>query len=373
MKYCKKCVQPNTRPKVYFNEDGICGACLWEEEKKNINWKKREEELATISKWAKKEAKKRGSYDCIIGASGGKDTTFTALYVMNKLNLNCLLVNCAPAQITEIGQYNIDNLLNMGFDMLTIKVKPSISKKLIKRDFYKYLNISKPTEYPLWASASHVATAYNIPLIIQGENEALTLGARGELPLDGDASKQYKNNTLAGGNVYKEYAGHDGVEKKDLLLYQFPDPELFEKTNIKAIWLQYYVKEWSQPGNAELAIKYGLRIRQDDLRELGRIHKHSSLDSDFHMVNQMFKYVKFGFGFATDEACYDIREGRLTREEGFKLVKKYDGLCGEKYIKKFCDYIDISIEEFWNVVENFRNNELFEKIKGNWILKSEYK
>lgn len=373
MRYCKKCVQSNTRPKVYFNEQGICGACLWEKEKKRTDWEKREQELKGIVQLAKDKAKKNGSYDCVIGASGGKDTTFSALYMKDRLGLNCLLVNAVPAQITEIGQYNIDNLLRLGFDMLTIKVKPEVLKKLVKRDFYKYLNISKPTEYPLWASAYRVSMNYNIPLVVQGENEALTLGARGELTLDGDASKQYKNNTLAGGDAYIEYADYQGISEKDLLLYQFPDPELFDKSEIKAIWLNYYVKEWSQPGNAEFAKKHGIKIREDDLVELGRIHKHASLDSDFHIVNQMFKYVKFGFGFATDEVCYDIRDGCLTREQGFELIKKYDGLCGKKYIKKFCNYINIDEKEFWRVVESFRNKELFEKVNGQWELKSDYK
>ena len=91
------------------------------------------------------------------------------------------------------------------------------------------------------------------------------------------------------------------------------------------------------------------------------------------MVNQLLKYVKFGFGFATDEACYAIRDGRMSREEGFRLVREYDGLCGEKYIKMVCDYMEISVDEFWQVVENFRNRNLFEEKNGKWVLKSDYK
>ncbi len=371
MRYCRKCVQPDTRPKIYFNQEGICGACLWEEEKKKIDWEKRIKELEEITEWAKKEAKSRGTYDCALGVSGGKDTTFTALYAKDKLGLNCLLVNAAPAQITEIGQHNIDNLLSLGFDMITLKVNPKVLRKLIKRDFYKYLNSSKPTEYILWSSTFRIALSYNIPLIIQGENEALTLGVREGLNLDGDAMGVRKINTLAGGDAFKEYIG-DGIEKKDLLMYQFPDPKLFQEADIRAIYLQYYAKEWSRVGNAEFAIKYGMKLRDDDLHNLGRIHRFCQLDSDFHMVNQMFKFVKLGFGFATDEVCYDIREGRITREEGFKLIKEYDGLCGDKYIKGFCDYIGIDVKEFWRVVERFRDEELFEKTNGKWRLKSNH-
>jgi N-acetyl sugar amidotransferase len=374
MNYCKKCIQLDTRPKIYFDKNGICGACLWEGEKKKINWKQREKELKKIAQKAQEEARKRNTYDCVLGVSGGKDSTFAALYARDKLKLNCLLVNAAPAKNTEIGQYNVDNLLNQGFDMITVKVNPNVLKKLIKTDFYRALNISRPTEYPLWASAPQIALAYNVPLIIQGENAALTLGVRkGEKELGGDASVGGSSNTRSKGSAVILYAGLEGIDKKELFLYTAPDAKKLKKAGIKSIWLQYYAKEWSQCGNAQFAIKNGLKIRNDSLKNLGRIHKHSCLDSDFHMVNQLFKYVKLGFGFATDEACYDIREGRLSREEGLALVKKYDGLCGDKYIKNFCNYINISEAEFWKVVNKFRNKDLFKKKNRKWELKDEFK
>ncbi len=364
MEYCKKCVQPNTRPRVRFNEQGVCGACLWEEEKKTIDWDERKKEFQRIADEAKQKAKERSTYDCVLGVSGGKDTTFSALYAKETLGLNCLLVNCAPAQITEVGQYNIDNLLNLGFDMYTVKVNPLILKKMMKRDFYEYLNISRPTEKALWSSAYRVAMHHNIPLVIQGENEALTLGVGGVSRGD-DANDVRNTNTLS--NALNEYVGYEGITETDLFFYRFPDT-----TGLRAVWLQYYVKEWSRTHNAEFSIKRGMKVRTDDLHNLGRIHRFCQMDSDFHMVNQMFKYIKLGFGFATDEACYDIRDGFLTREEGIKLIKEYDGLCGKEYVKKFCDFISIDEEEFWRVVEGWRNKELFEKVNDKWELKSNY-
>ena len=109
MQYCKKCLQPNTRPGILFNEKGICYACLYEEKKKIINWNERFEELKKITDWAKKRARDKGNlYDCVIGVSGGKDSTFQAVYCKEKLGLHPLLVNCAPDNITEAGRKNID-------------------------------------------------------------------------------------------------------------------------------------------------------------------------------------------------------------------------------------------------------------------------
>lgn len=368
MKYCKKCLQPNTRPGIKFNEEGICYACLYEEEKKNIDQISREKELKEIAEWAKKTAK--GAYHCVIGVSGGKDSSFQAVYAKEKLGLNVLLVNSEPDKITEIGKHNIENLINQGFDIIKMRPNPKIIKKLVKESFYKYGNPIKPTEYPLWTSAYIIADKFDIPLIIQGENAALTLGVVNTgLGNDGNALNVNEGNTLAGGNA-SDWVDED-ISLNQLYMYQFPDKKRLIDKGIKAIYLQYYVKEWSQVYNADFSIARGLFGRTtEDLHDIGRYRRYSALDSDMQIVNQMLKYYKFGFGFATDEACYDIREGRISREEAIWLVNEYDGKCGEKYIKEFCEYINITLEEFWKVVDTFVNKELFEKDENRkWIPK----
>ena len=251
--------------------------------------------------------------------------------------------------MTEIGRHNLDNLSNLGFDMISLRPNPRVLKKIIRRDFFKYGNANISTEYTIWASAFNVAIKYNIPFVLQGENEALTLGASEGLNRDGDASQVYKNNTLSGIDAFERFG--DVAKKEELFMYRFPDPSAF---NGKAIYLEYYIKEWGQVSNAEFSMKHGMKIREDDLEELGSVQKFCALDSDLWIVNQILKYAKYGFGYATDEACYEIREGRITREEGFELVRKYDGKCGEQYIKKFCDYIGITQDEFWREVEKWK-------------------
>ena len=368
MKYCKKCLQPNTRPGIKFNEEGICYACLYEEEKKNIDWIAREKELKEIAEWAKKTAK--GAYHCVIGVSGGKDSSFQAVYAKEKLGLNVLLVNSEPDKITEIGKHNIENLINQGFDIIKMRPNPKIIKKLVKESFYKYGKPIKPTEYPLWTSAYIIADKFDIPLVIQGENAALTLGVvNSGLGNDGNALNVNEGNTLAGGNA-SDWVDED-INLNQLYMYQFPDKKRLIDKGIKAIYLQYYVKEWSQVYNADFSIARGLFGRTtEDLHDIGRYRRYTALDSDMQIVNQMIKYYKFGFGFATDEACYDIREGRISREEAIWLVNEYDGKCGEKYIKEFCEYIDITLEEFWKVVDKYVNKELFKKDEnGKWTSK----
>ncbi len=369
MKYCKTCLQPDTRPAIRFNEEGICGACLWEKEKATIDWKLRETQLKQIAENAKIKAKEKGSpYDCVIGVSGGKDSTFQALYSREKLGLHILLVNSVPENLTEIGSHNINNLVEQGFDIIQMRSNPKIMKSLTKRAFYEYGNPVKPSEYTLWASAYIIALKFGIPLIIQGENSALTLGTAVNSNEDDNALLVTTINTLSGGNA-TDWADQQ-IPLRELYLYQFPHE--IKQTDIRAIYLQYYLKEWSQVGNADYSIARGLWGRmKEDLHSLGRYRRFTSLDSDIVIVNQMLKYLKFGFGFATDEAGYDIREGRLSREDAIWYVTEYDGLCGEKYIEDFCRYSDISVEEFWRVTDRFVNKKLFQKdvLTKRWIPK----
>jgi len=364
LKICKKCIQPDTRPGIFFDENGICGACIWEEEKNQINWDLRKQELVNIASWAKNTSE--SNYDCAIGVSGGKDSTMQAIIARDKLGLRPLLVNSEPTGITEIGKHNIENLKKLGFDVISLRPNPKIIKKLIKRDFYKYLNPVKITEYSLWSSTYIIAEKFSIPLIIQGENPGLTLGTRlTGVGTDSNSLKANELQTLSSG--WKEYLEVEDISEKDLYLFHY-EREKLERKNTKGIWLQYFLKEWSQRGNAEFSKKYGMKYRSDDFdfTSIGTYVPFSQLDTDLTQVNQLLKYIKFGFGQCMDSACYDLRENRITRNEAIDLVKKYDGKCSKLYIKKFCDYIEITEEEFWRVAELFRGIMWNKNNEGNW-------
>ena len=337
MKICNKCIQPDTRPGIYFDKNGVCGACLWEKEKETIDWNVRRKELEKIATWAKHSSS--SNYNCAIGVSGGKDSTLQAIIARDELGLRPLLVNSEPTGITEIGKQNIENLKELGFDVISLRPNPKIIKKLIKRDFYKYLNPVKITEYSLYSSTYIIAEKFEIPLIIQGENPGLTLGTRlTGVGTDSNALKADELQTLSSG--WKEYLEVEGVKENDLYLFHYDRVKL-EERNTKGIWLQYFLQNWSQRGNAEFAKKHGLKWRPKDFdfSSIGTYVPFSQLDTDLTQVNQLLKYIKFGFGQCMDSACYDLRENRITKEKSLELIKMYDGKCSEFYIQKFCNYI----------------------------------
>jgi N-acetyl sugar amidotransferase len=358
LKICEKCVQPDTRPGIFFDKNSVCGACLWEEEKKKIDWRQRKEELLEIVRIAK--SKSTGPYDCAIGVSGGKDSTKQAITARDELGLRCLLVNYEPENITELGRHNIDNLKHLGFDVLTIHPSSQVMKKLIRYDFFNHLNPVKASEFPLYSSTYIIAEKFDIPLIIQGENPGLTVGTSlTGVGTDSDALKAYQLQTLSRG--WQEYLNVDGITEDNLYLLHYDVQKLLD-ADTRGIWIQYYLKDWSYRGNAEFSKKYGFQERKDvDPEEIGTYVPFAQIDSDLVHTNQMLKFIKFGFGQCMDHVCYDLRDGFIDRKTGIELVLKYDGKCAQKYIDQFCNYIEISKTEFNETIEKFRGNIWYKK------------
>jgi len=367
MRYCKKCVQPDTRPGIQFNDEGICPPCDYMAHLEEIDWEARRRELNKIAEFGRKN--NVSGYDCIVGVSGGKDSTRQAMYVKEELGLKALLVSCTypPEQQTERGAHNIGNLISLGFDTITIGPNPQVWKKLMREGFLRYGNWCKSTEMALYACLPKIAIAYHIPLIFLGENPATHFGELGVRSMDWDANRSKYSHTIADGPDI--FLNGDIVEQ-DLFWYRYPSDEEMEWANLQIVYLGYFWKDFNKLDNAAFSISHGLDLREGTPYELGDIHPFEALDDDFVIMNQMMKYVKYGFGKVTDEVCEQIRYGRMSRPAAILLVQKYDGKCSEEYIRKFCHYIEISEERFWEVVESYRNKEIWEKdAQGEWRLK----
>lgn len=367
MKLCVRCVNPSTRPNIFFDEAGMCPVCRFEEEKRKgvIDWEARRRELNEILRWGR--AHSQGSYDCIVTVSGGKDSTRQAMFARDELKAKPLLVSCVypPEQLHERGAHNLANLISLGFDTLSVSLNPQIWKELMRQGFFKYGNYGRSTEMALYAIPVHVAVAYKIPLIFYGENPAWTIGEK-HGHLDGDASRLKHGNTIRGGPTPLL---NEDMTPQDTIFYYYPSDEEMERGKLRLVYLGYYMPDWSGHNNAEFSIKRGLRIREEPPEKIGDIWGFGALDEDFRIVNQMIKYVKFGFGHVTDQVCEAINSGMMTREEGLELVKKYDGKCDHAYVEKFCKYLEISERTFWETVESFRNKDVWKKDeKGEWRL-----
>jgi N-acetyl sugar amidotransferase len=351
MIYCKRCVMPSTRPGLAIDSEGVCNACRWYEQKRtSIDWAKRREELQRIADRARNEAE--GPWHCVVGVSGGKDSTWQAIYVRDELGLNPLLVQFASSDGTDLGRRNLENLVRLGFSLVSVQPNPRVARRLCRKSFFTYGNIVKYSEHALFAAPFRVAIDYQIPLVFFGENPALECGDRNTQRPGWDATGIKFNNTL-GGQGIEIWLG-DGIEERDLLPYMFPSDEEMARWGGQGIFMGYFL-DWSGWENAVFALRRGFECIDADPRELGIPYRHNSLDSNHGgFVNAMLKHVKLGFGHTTEFTSYDVRGGRLSRPEAIRLVKELDGRCHPRLVQDYCDWVEITEQEFWDVADRFR-------------------
>lgn len=358
MKYCKTCLQPNTRPNTYFTNDGICPACEYFKKLQFVDWEERFSILKNLIDTAPRRDFQ--DHDCIIGVSGGKDSTRQALWLRDRFNIKPLLacLSYPPEQITERGTNNLSNLIELGFDVVISAPAPGVWRDLVKEAFFRFTNWAKATELALFASVPQLAIHYNIPMILWGENPGLQLGDMKTLGRTGYDGNNLRNmNTLAGGEI--DWQLNVIPDLKYMIPFQYPSPNVFEDNNIQIVYLGWFMRDWSLINNAKYSTSSGLEIRTDDVSKTGDLWGVSAMDEDWVTLNQMIKYYKYGFGRVTDYANEAIRAGTLSREDGIELVEHYDDSCDKKYIKKFCEYISITVDEFWKQVINSVNKDLF--------------
>jgi N-acetyl sugar amidotransferase len=312
-----------------------------------------------------------GPYDCILGVSGGKDSTRLAIWARDYLGLKPLLVTVTypPEQMTKRGASNLNNLSELGFDIYSTSPAPIVWKNLMRRSFLESANWAKSTELALFSGVPQVAIEMGIKLILWGENPALQLGAMETIGKVGwDGNQLRKMNTLSG--MSKEWLTAAGFTEGNLLPYRYPTEEAFETNNLQIVFLGWAMRTWGLLENGIIASLNGLEARTDSALVSSDLIGLTSVDEDWVILNQMIKYYKFGFGRATDYVNEWIRRGRITRAEAIAIVEKYDGACSDENISSFCDFISISKYQFWDVVNTYVNKNLFTVAPGNRPIKT---
>jgi len=358
--YCTKCLTTDLRPNAKFI-NGICEPCIYGAQPESTDFEARLDRLRLKINELLADASETRQYDCIIGVSGGKDSTRQALWVRDHLQLKTLLVCCSypPSQMLNLGADNLANLMELGFDLEVINPAPVSARLLSKEAFYRFGNVCKASEIALFTSVPEVAISKQIPLAFFGENPALQEGDSSTAGMDEfDANNLRHLNTLSEG-------GTDWINQKidanRARSYQYPTVAQFEAANLNLMYLGPAWADWDMSENAVYSVINGLCPRPFEEDSTGDLTNASMLDEEFTNINMMIKYYKFGFGRATDLYNELIRQGKASRREAIKIVKKYDGVCSDRIIEKYCEWISISVAEFWDVVISYTNDDLFDK------------
>lgn len=365
--FCKKCLTPNTRPRVTFNGDGICNACINAEDKNSIDWSRREAEFIELISPLKKRSNGQ-LYDCIVPWSGGKDSSAVAYKLKFQFGLNPLLVTYSPMIPNEIGHHNREQMIQLGFDHLYFRPNQKVLRYLARRFFIERGNPKVAWDAGINVVPIQVAVNYKIPVVFYAEH--------GESEYGGRVLSEEHKRTRDFTEIIENYVGDDPrnwvddfVSEEDLLPYIYPNLDDVSRVNVKAFYFGYFFR-WSMYENYQF-----IRDKVDfKTNAKGRTDctftDYDSLDDKIDNLYYYMQFIKFGFGRAVRDASRLIQNGHLTRLEGLRLARKYDDEFCYEYFKEVLEYLRLSKDEFFETVDLHRNPEIWIRRDGDWVLRN---
>jgi N-acetyl sugar amidotransferase len=366
MKYCDKCLMPDTRPGIVF-ENGICNPCINYEKQKTTNWPQRMNELKSICD--KYRNCNGNNYDCAIAVSGGKDSHFQVYYIKEVLKMNPVLISSGVLDWTETGRKNLENLSDtFSCDIIMFNPNRNVSRKMLKKAF---VEIGQPTWYHdalLYAFPYRMTMQLGLKFLIYGEDVNYTYGGKysKETP---SAMLQPLNDVVK--PIWDKWLEDGDITEKELNAAKVPSIEECKKNNLDPIYLGYFVP-WDTHHNYEVAKKYGFRHLDHEYVREGTLENYNQIDSIGYLLGQYLKYPKFGHSAATEMASRWIRSGMKTRQEMIPFVKEFDNKLDQGIVDKFLEFTGVSVKEFWSMMDKWYNTELFKQDEdGIWHEKFE--
>jgi N-acetyl sugar amidotransferase len=366
MKYCSRCVLPSISPTpLTFDEDGVCSACRVAAQVHQIDWEDREQRFRSLLESYR--SVDGSNYDCIVPVSGGKDSYFQVHLVSKVYGLKPLLVTYHGNNYLEVGQRNLDRMRDV-FDADHLVLRPSVSmlRKMNRLCFTKMGDMNWHGHAGIMTVPIQVAVRYRVPLIIWGEHGFMDLGGMFSYSDFVEfTAKTRLEHSLRGFDWYDMVDGDEDLRQQDLLWCQYPSDDELDDVGVRGVYVSNYIR-WE--ANEHAALVEDLYGWEPSPEPFDRTYRRISNLDDMHEngIHDYLKYVKFGYGRATDHACKDIRAGRMTRDEGIEMVRKYDHV-KPRDLARWLSYVDMTEEEFDRVADGFRDPRVWSKNgNGQW-------
>lgn len=366
--YCRKCVMPDTKPDLHLDEQGVCNACRSYENRKTVDWDSRYQDLLML---LERYRRPDGSHwDCIVPVSGGKDSTYQVIRML-QLGLNPLCVTSTTCDLTPLGRSNIESLKRLGVDHIQVSPNPLVRAKLNRIGLTQVGDISWPEHVAMFTIPVRAAVQYNVPLIVWGENSQNEYGGPAAAAENNVLNRRWLEEFggMQGMRV-TDLIGQEGIEAKNMIPYTYPSDEELQRVGVTGLFLGHYIP-WDGLSNALIAQANGFQSYHKVVE--GSMVNYENLDNHQNGIHDYFKFLKFGFGRATDLACLHIRRGRLTRQDGLEAVKRLDHLFPwehlGKSLKDILQPLEMSEDEFIRICDKFTNKKIFKRDASGALIK----
>jgi len=365
MKYCTKCVLPETHETIEFDSKGVCNICRQAEKKHGeIDWNARGEMLQKIVA----QYKEFNQYDCILPYSGGKDSVYQLWYVVTQLKMKPLVVRFDHWGFRPLVAKNNHKIFKkLGVDVLQFTPNWHVVKKLMLTSMRETGDFCWHCHTGVFGYVMQISVKFNIPLVIFGESPAeyrAYTSFEQMQELEQDAFDQFVNLGLDSRQILK-LLGKE-FSYRDLMPFEFPPKTELTKMKSKAIWLGNYIK-WDTKNNVEI-IKKDLGWEGQKVEGIPPEYDYEKIECMWQGVRDYCKFIKRGHGRTNHLMCIDIRAGRMNRDKALELCDKYDGKRPQS-LDVFLNALGISEEEFVNEIS--KNSHPNYKFEGKNIKKGE--
>lgn len=375
MRYCVRCVYSGAcATPITFDDEGVCTGCRVHDQKKKIDWGRRWQMLIDLVE----QYRSSSNYDILIPVSGGKDSYFQTHFASTVLGLKVLLVTYHGNNYLPEGEFNLLRMRDV-FNCDHVIVRPNVDAliKMNRIGFRLQGDNNWHAHCGIFTTPIQVAVRYKVPLMLWGEHGFMDLGGMYSYCDLVEFTAKFRLEHAQRGYDWDDFtdAGLDklgrpelkeGLTTKDLLWAHYPSDEEIDTVGVRGIYLSNFVDWDGHEGYKLVRDKYGWREAQTPFERTYRTY--SNLD-DMHEngIHDYLKFVKFGYGRGSDHACKDIRAGRMSREQGVEMVRKYDHVKPRRDLERWLGYVGMTEDEFDRVCDTFRDPRVWRVENGQWV------
>jgi N-acetyl sugar amidotransferase len=361
MRWCARCILPDTRPGLVLDADDVCSACRMHERRPAVDWDRRRAAFAALA--ADARSRSRG-YDCLIPVSGGKDSTWQTILCLEH-GLNPLAVTWKTPARTPVGARNLANLVSLGVDHIDYQVNPKVERAFMLASLRRAGTPALPMHMALFSIPLAIAARFQIPLVVWGENSAVEYAGEDKLESGFRMDSEWlRKHGVTGGTTARDWVS-DSLTEKALTPYFAPTPEELEAAGIRAVFLGHYFP-WDPETTLRVAREHG--FEHDPGGPRTGYYNYADIDDDFISVHHYLKWFKFGFTRLFDNLSLEIRNGRMTRDEAVRIVAETGDTTPHGDIAKLCAYLGITVPAFYEIIEPFRNTDIWVQRDGVWTI-----
>ena len=351
LKKCNGCGLPETYETIEYDAQGVCNICHQSEFKReNINWDDRKEKLGALIE----EHRGKYEYDCIVPFSGGKDSTFTLLYLMREYAIKPLVVQFNHGFMREqLKQNNERTFKKLGVDVLSFTPNWKVVKRLMLEALVRKGDFCWHCHTGIFSYPMHVALKFNTPLILWGEPSTEYTAYFDYRDDEIEAVDETRFNRFVNlGITAEDMAGMISrdfdLDPRDLTPYTFPKLRDLKRLNVKSVCLGSFIPWDVRKQVAQIEKELGWQGDQVEGMPWDE-YPYEKIECYMQGMRDYIKYLKRGYGRVTQMTALDLRNGQVSKDKADELIADYEGRKPPS-LEVFLDYLQLTESEFNDIV-----------------------